>query len=352
MQTPLGAFEEKPDVIAPIAERLSYDELVKMARTSHEMYKALRLEMERRKVLVKYWQNNEMVPNPISKDFVGSLVRVNLSPDGTKLVTEDIEHTYVWDVASGKQLDKFKFIEDQIMVDFSPDGLTLASAQTNRAKIWDIKKELPIKLIRTNERISSIAFSPDGKNLAIGCENTIFMWHIKSGTIVTLLHKNFQSFAFSADGKMLASENGDGLIKIWDVFLPRKINDFQLKVGPNKNLSLDFCPDNTTIALGNDEKIILWNIKSNNKKVIIPSPTSVVRSLSFSPDGMILASASSDGIIRLWEKSGNLIKTLAAKEPVNFVKFFRMARSLRQVCLIMLLYGSQLLRTNNINYSY
>jgi WD40 repeat protein len=47
----------------------------------------------------------------------------------------------------------------------------------------------------------------------------------------------------------------------------------------------------------------------------------VVRTLSFSPDGQVLASGSDDGTLKLWQRTGKLIKTMKLSGSINSVQF-------------------------------
>jgi WD40 repeat protein len=79
--------------------------------------------------------------------------------------------------------------------------------------------------------------------------------------------------------------------------------------------NLTFSPEGGIIASASNDGIIkLWNHNGTAIATII-SPSGLehkdkIRSLNFSPDGKIIASASQDGTIKLWQRNGTLIKTL------------------------------------------
>ncbi|QLE43328.1 hypothetical protein FD723_24670 [Nostoc sp. C052] len=75
--------------------------------------------------------------------------------------------------------------------------------------------------------------------------------------------------------------------------------------------SVSFSPDGKTIvSASNDKTAILWR-RDGTKLRILTGHTDKVRSVSFSPDGQIIATASFDRTVKLWRTSdGGLIRTL------------------------------------------
>ncbi|MDB9375096.1 eIF2A-related protein [Nodularia sphaerocarpa] len=86
--------------------------------------------------------------------------------------------------------------------------------------------------------------------------------------------------------------------------------------------SVSFSPDGQILASGYaDNSIRLWN-NHGSLLATLTDHNDGVNSVSFSPDGQILASASSDNIIKLWSRDGKLLKTLAGHlDAVNSVSF-------------------------------
>ena len=76
--------------------------------------------------------------------------------------------------------------------------------------------------------------------------------------------------------------------------------------------SVSFSPDGTILASGDwDNDVRLWDVASGQLKNTFQGHTGQVRSVSFSPDGATLASAGLDTTIRLWDvASGQLKNTL------------------------------------------
>lgn len=66
--------------------------------------------------------------------------------------------------------------------------------------------------------------------------------------------------------------------------------------------SVTFSPDGSLLASGSsDNTIKLWDVKSRTNITTLKGHTSGVNSVAFSPDGSLLASGSSDDTILLWD---------------------------------------------------
>ncbi|MBD2301214.1 WD40 repeat domain-containing protein [Nostoc sp. FACHB-190] len=105
------------------------------------------------------------------------------------------------------------------------------------------------------------------------------------------------------------------------VYWTRERNRLQ---GHQSNVqSVSYSPDGQMIATASYDKTIkLWQADGTLIKTL-KGHTEPVRSVSFSPKGDMLASASHDGTVKLWDRNGNLLRTIEAhhKSLVLSVKF-------------------------------
>ncbi len=162
--------------------------------------------------------------------------------------------------------------------------------------------------------VRSVIFSPDGKLLATGdSDGVVRLWEASSGREILTCkgHTNVvESVAFSPDGEILASGSYDQIIKLWDVQTGECLKVLQ---GHTQSvMSVTFNPDGNILASGSfDRTVRLWDIRTGECCKILQDHTKVVFSVAFHPAGEILASGSGDKTVRLWNiGSGECLKTL------------------------------------------
>jgi WD40 repeat protein len=162
--------------------------------------------------------------------------------------------------------------------------------------------------------VRSVIFSPDGKLLATGdSDGMVRLWEASSCREILTCegHTNVvESVAFSPDGKILASGSYENTIKLWDVKTGECLKVLQ---GHTESvMSVTFNPDGNILASGSfDRTIRLWDIQTCECLKILHGHTKVVFSVAFHPAGEMLASGSGDTTLRLWNiNSGECLKIL------------------------------------------
>ncbi|MCL1474345.1 eIF2A-related protein [Argonema antarcticum] len=234
-----------------------------------------------------------------------------------------------------------------ISVSFSPDGKTIAAGTTRKVELWSTEGKLLHTLNGHSGKTYDVSFSPDGKILASANEDkTVKLWNLEGRELKTINgHSDVvYSVSFSPDGQMLASATKDGIVRLWRVdgtlVKPLLGNNRTFMTG--NPTSVSFSPDGKTLALANADEVQLWSLDgalleisrfssrvwfSLDENVLSSGGASdghqaAVNRVIFSSDQKILASASADNQVKLWNPDGTLIKPLQGhSSSVNDISF-------------------------------
>ncbi|BCL34375.1 pentapeptide repeat-containing protein [Nostoc sp. MS1] len=192
-------------------------------------------------------------------------------------------------------------------VDFSQ--ASLHSVDLTRA---DLQDSVFARVLTT---VCTVAFSLDGKLLATGEEDgRVRLWNANSGKeLLTLIghSSGVNSVAWSGDGLTLASGSDDETVKLWDV----QAGDCLLTLAGHDSRvnSVAWSGDGLTLASGSgDETVKLWDVQTGDCLLTLAGHDSRVNSVAWSGDGLTLASGSGDETVKLWDvQTGDCHLTLA-----------------------------------------
>ncbi|WP_375501478.1 NB-ARC domain-containing protein, partial [uncultured Nostoc sp.] len=168
--------------------------------------------------------------------------------------------------------------------------------------------------VETFGGIFSVAFSPSGKLLATGDTNgEIRLYEVASSQQILTCkgHAGWVwSVSFSPDGQVLASGSNDQTIKLWDTNNGQCFKTLEGHSGGVR--SVTFSPDSQVLASGSDDQTVkLWNTTTGKCLKTLQEVGCSVWSVAFSPKDYILASGNDDYTVRLWDiNSSSCIQTL------------------------------------------
>ena len=264
----------------------------------------------------------------------GDVYSVSFSPDGRLIASSSMDNTSrLWHTQTGTHLKNWQHRGEVDSVSFSPDGITIATAGWSgnlgeSIRLSDAHTGEHIRTISEHMRVvRSVSFSPDGNTIIGACTFDIRLWDAHTGehirTISTRHNASIDSVLYNPAGNIIASgSDSDRTIRLWDVETGEHIRTLSGYRGWRDSVS--FSPDGTMIAGGGgNDTIRLWDVETGEHIRTLSGHTSSVYSVSFSPDGIIIASGSIDTTIRLWDvETGEHIRTLYGhKDTVQRVIF-------------------------------
>jgi WD40 repeat protein len=235
--------------------------------------------------------------------------------DDNKALASGSSDIRLWDLNSGRTVQRIKTSDLVSVLALSPDGSLLAvkGGDGNVIDLYDAKTGNRVRSFEGHSGIiNSIQFSPDsGSLVSASVDDTIRFWDPVTGTQQRLLKANskgVRSIGFSPNGKMLASGGGSSSIEVWDVYTGARVRT--LGAHTEDVDSVAFSSDNKMLASRGDGIVELWNV---NTGMPLRSFRGDVVEFAFSADGKILATADPDGTVKVWEIStGNVLASLIA----------------------------------------
>jgi len=255
------------------------------------------------------------------------------SPDGMRIASSSFDDTLrIWDPVAGQCVQTITATGAglrQGVLRWSPDAQRLALTTWRTVKVWEVKAGREIlRLPEYPVPVRSVGWSPDGRYLATGEDTSqvfqdgihpgghIRVWDLASGS---WLHENkpedsyfIRSLRWSRDGQFLAASTGRRNLMVWKVPSWKRLLFQRGEQGDV--FSMDWSPEGL-LACGDESGIIkILDPKTGQKTALLRGHTAAVNSVAWSRDGQRLASAGSDGAVRIWDTEGEQgVRSLSAK---------------------------------------
>lgn len=249
----------------------------------------------------------------------GRIIDVAYVQDGTQFAVSSDTGIWFYDANSLEEQELLSVGKRKVItMSFSPDGKTLATAGGGKTvHLWDTDTlEHSATFIRDVYLrpafvFDFVSFLGDSNMLATRYIGRFDLWDASTNTHHLEL-KNIYTYGnivFSQDGRLVANVWSSG-VKIWDTVADKELK--YLTQQKDSVESISFSPDGNIIAGGTREKhIILWDVETGEVKRILKGHNKKVGCLDFSPDGKTLVSGSDDHTVRLWNvATGRRKKTL------------------------------------------
>jgi len=255
------------------------------------------------KSLVRIW---DIITADTIYTFKGSSYKktssIAILPDNkTCIIASERPYIQIFDLTTGKLIKNHKASEDFVWkARVTPDGRFLFTiSRENNIKMWDVSNLSLHHIFDEKPLHKPLSISPSGKYIACTSSGGVTIIDIEKRTLLDteIYDEDISSVEFTPDENIITFSY-ESTIKVWNRATGILIRSFKRSSGSTGGA----VSPNGRYLVANPEwsNLYVWDFNSGELIKVFKDHQGIIDQMCFSPDGAFLASASSDGQVRVW----------------------------------------------------
>ncbi|XP_013406023.1 THO complex subunit 3 [Lingula anatina] len=270
----------------------------------------------------KYFQNNNRVKE--NQAHSAKVHSVDWSCDGRKLASGSFDKTVSLFSLDRDRLSKEHTFRghgdsvDQLCWHPTHPELLVTASGDKTVRLWDARTSKTVATVNTKGENINICWSPNGNTIAVGNKEDLVTF-IDAKTHRSKAEEQFKyevnEISWNNEGDLFFLTSGQGCIHI--LSYPDLQHQYVLNAHPANCICIEFDPTGKYFATGSaDALVTLWDLEDLVCVRTFSRLEWPIRTMSFSHDGKILASASEDLVIDIGNvETGEKITEVPCEYP-------------------------------------
>jgi WD40 repeat protein len=167
---------------------------------------------------------------------------------------------------------------------------------------------------------TTLALSADGLTTATGIDRHLMLWRTTDGSFLTKesFKSMISSLRWAPSGNLLAIGTVPAAVHLWNASEQRTERVLIPPFPASRVMDLAFSPDSKVLAAAsNDGTISVWELPGGTLRHHLLGHTDVVTSVVYDAEGEVLISGAYDRTVRIWRAAdGALLRTLEGHSDV------------------------------------